>query len=328
MVFDKLTQDSIDVLSRAREEATRDRTDFIESEHVLLGLLAHGKGVAHYALAKSGVHLNETREVIDKQRDKSDKHTQTGESAFGESVEKLLASAHDYAMDRGQPFIETEHLLLALLDVKNWRIRDVFDTFAVDVDRVRADIDISVEHLLNTKDELEQRELPNAAGESFENFAATFPEYSTGEVAPLLSMFNEGALRVLILAQQETLRLGHSFVGSEQLLLGCIADQGFVGDLFRSNQITLSRARAEVEKLIGRGTGGSQVNIPFTPRGKTILVDAREKAFRTRSQTVGPEQILLAILEQNKGISERVLDELEAPIGKFEEDILKRLSSN
>ena len=84
--------------------------------------------------------------------------------------------------------------------------------------------------------------------------------------------FTEKAIKVVMLAQEEARRLGHNFVGTEQLLLGLIGEStGIAAKVLKSMGVNLKDARVEVEKIIGRGSGFVAVEIPFTPRAKRVL---------------------------------------------------------
>jgi ATP-dependent Clp protease ATP-binding subunit ClpC len=80
-------------------------------------------------------------------------------------------------------------------------------------------------------------------------------------------------------AQEESRRLGHNFVGTEQLLLGLIGrGSGIAVGVLKSMGINLKDARVEVEKIIGRGSGFVAVEIPFTPGAKRVLELSLEEA--------------------------------------------------
>jgi hypothetical protein len=85
--------------------------------------------------------------------------------------------------------------------------------------------------------------------------------------------------QVVMLAQEEARRLGHNFVGTEQLLLGLIGEStGIAAKVLKSMGVNLKDARVEVEKIIGRGSGFVAVEIPFTPRAKRVLEMSLEEA--------------------------------------------------
>jgi ATP-dependent Clp protease ATP-binding subunit ClpC len=89
----------------------------------------------------------------------------------------------------------------------------------------------------------------------------------------------EKSIKVIMLAQEESRRMGHNFVGTEQLLLGTIGEgTGIAAKVLQSMGVTLKTARIEVERLIGRGAGFVAVEVPFTPRAKNVLNTALEES--------------------------------------------------
>lgn len=95
----------------------------------------------------------------------------------------------------------------------------------------------------------------------------------------MFERFTEKAIKVVMLAQEESRRLGHNFVGTEQILLGLIGEAtGIAAKVLKSMGVTLKDARTQVEKIIGRGSGFVAVEIPFTPRAKRVLELSLEEA--------------------------------------------------
>ena len=71
----------------------------------------------------------------------------------------------------------------------------------------------------------------------------------------MFERFTEKAIKVIMLAQEEARRLGHNFVGTEQILLGLIGEgTGIAAKVLKSMGVNLKDARVEVEKIIGRGS--------------------------------------------------------------------------
>lgn len=102
---------------------------------------------------------------------------------------------------------------------------------------------------------------------------------SQGVAFAMFERFTEKAIKVIMLAQEEARRLGHNFVGTEQILLGLIGEgTGIAAKVLKSMGINLKDARVEVEKIIGRGSGFVAVEIPFTPRAKRVLELSLEEA--------------------------------------------------
>lgn len=104
-------------------------------------------------------------------------------------------------------------------------------------------------------------------------------DVAKGTTSMMFERFTEKAIKVVMLAQEEARRLGHNFVGTEQILLGLIGEStGIAAKVLKSLGVTLKDARTEVEKVIGRGSGFVAVEIPFTPRAKRVLELSLEEA--------------------------------------------------
>lgn len=330
MVAEKLTEYSINVMAQARMEAERAAKSHVHIEHILLGLLSTHAGIASTVLSKNGLHEKEVRAHLQKQTiDESVSHSHESEAHV--KAEKIINSALQIAEGRQQQSIDTEHLLLAILAVKSWRIRDVLDNFGVDVERLRKDIDEETKFRSVTADAGEvsavgEGGLMNLPPRKVRPISPT-AEYSWPSVTPQFGQFRDSAIKVVMSAQEEARRLGHNYVGSEQLLLGVIADKGIAGNQFCELQVNLADARKEVEKVIGSGSGFVAVEIPFTPRAKHILIEARNHANANRSDMVGAEHILLALIEQRDGISVKVLQNLNVVVEALRQGVLNAIRS-
>lgn len=104
-----------------------------------------------------------------------------------------------------------------------------------------------------------------------------------------------------MLAQEEARRLGHNFVGTEQILVGLIAEgSGLAARVLRAHGLDLKTTRAEVEKIIGRGSGFVAVEIPFTPDCKRLLEYSWEESRRLRHDYIGTEHLLLGFLTEKE----------------------------
>jgi len=139
----------------------------------------------------------------------------------------------------------------------------------------------------------------------------------------MFEKFTEGAIKVIILSQEEARRMGHNFVGTEQLLLGVIGQRHGIGArALKKIKITLKKARKEIELYIGRGTGFVASEIPFTPRAKRVLEMAVHEGKDLGQNFVGTEHILLALIAESDGVAMRTLDKLHVNIPQLKNLIL------
>jgi ATP-dependent Clp protease ATP-binding subunit ClpC len=126
-----------------------------------------------------------------------------------------------------------------------------------------------------------------------------------------------------MLSQEEARRMGHNFVGTEQLLLGVIGQRHGIGArALKKIKITLKKARKEIELYIGRGTGFVASEIPFTPRAKRVLEMAVHEGKDLGQNFVGTEHILLALIAESDGVAMRTLDKLRVNIPQLRNLIL------
>lgn len=134
------------------------------------------------------------------------------------------------------------------------------------------------------------------------------------------------AHQTIVLAQEEGRRMGHNFVGTEQILLGLIAEgTGIGGKVLKSFGVNLDDTRREVEKIIGRGDGTGGLEIPFTPRAKFVLDYSLEESRRLGHNYVGTEHLLLGSLRVTDGVAVRVLQILKVDIENLRRQVLKEI---
>ena len=125
----------------------------------------------------------------------------------------------------------------------------------------------------------------------------------------MFERFTEKAIKVIMLAQEEARRLGHNFVGTEQILR-LDRRTGVAAKVLKSMGVNLKDARVEVEKIIGRGSGFVAVEIPFTPRAKRVLELSLEEARQLGHNYIGTEHLLLGLIREGEGVAARVLENL------------------
>jgi len=142
----------------------------------------------------------------------------------------------------------------------------------------------------------------------------------------MFERFTEKAIKVIMLAQEEARRLGHNFVGTEQILLGLIGEgTGVAAKVLKSLGVNLKDSRIEVEKIIGRGSGFVAVEIPFTPRAKRVLELSLEEARQLGHNYIGTEHLLLGLIREGEGVAARVLENLNIDLTKVRTQVIRML---
>ncbi len=141
--------------------------------------------------------------------------------------------------------------------------------------------------------------------------------------------FTSQAIRVIMLAQEEARRLGHNFVGTEQILLGLIGEgNGVAAKVLSDMGITLKDARREVEKIIGRGSGFVPPEIPFTPKVKSLFEQAFKEARTLGNNYISTEHLLLGLTEAGEGVAAKVLQNLGIDLKDVRTAVIRRLGED
>jgi ATP-dependent Clp protease ATP-binding subunit ClpC len=135
-MFERFTNRARRVLVLAREEARLLNHDFIGAEHLLLGLLHEGEGVAAKALTLSGVRLETAREKLEVTKRPADPATIMSPS-FTPRAKRVLELSLRESMQLGCNYIDTEHVLLGLIRAgEGLAVRALHD-LGVDLTRLR-----------------------------------------------------------------------------------------------------------------------------------------------------------------------------------------------
>jgi ATP-dependent Clp protease ATP-binding subunit ClpC len=137
--FDKFTERARKVLQLAQEEAQRFNHNYIGTEHLLLGLVREGEGVAAKVLANLGVELNKVRSAVEFIIGRGDRAV-TGEIGLTPRAKKVIELSVDEARRLNHHYIGTEHLLLGLVREGEGIAAGVLESLGVSLDKVRSQV--------------------------------------------------------------------------------------------------------------------------------------------------------------------------------------------
>lgn len=144
----------------------------------------------------------------------------------------------------------------------------------------------------------------------------------------MFGKLTERAQRVLAHAQEEAIRLQHSNIGTEHLLLGLVKEpEGIAAKVLAAFDITEEKVINEVEQLIGPGSEMTGT-IQYTPRAKKVIELSLDEARKLGHSFVGTEHILLGLIRENEGVAARVLANLDLNITKARAQVVKLLGSS
>ncbi len=137
--FEKFTERARKVLTLAQEEAQRFNHNYIGTEHLLLGLVREGDGVAAKVLSNMGVQLPKVRSAVEFIIGRGDTGV-TGEIGLTPRAKKVIELAVDEARHLNHHYIGTEHLLLGLVREGEGIAAGVLESLGVNLEKVRAQV--------------------------------------------------------------------------------------------------------------------------------------------------------------------------------------------
>ncbi|MDE6881232.1 MAG: ATP-dependent Clp protease ATP-binding subunit ClpC, partial [Oscillospiraceae bacterium] len=140
--------------------------------------------------------------------------------------------------------------------------------------------------------------------------------------------FTPRAQSALRQAQTAAEELGHSYVGSEHLLLGLLGEEeGAARWCLEEQSITQERARDVIVRIIGQGLPGLAPPQGLTPRAKRVIENAVGESGRSGSGYVGTEHLLLGILRESGTMAMRVLQTMGADVRRLQSALLQRMGA-
>ncbi|HHQ0976882.1 TPA: ATP-dependent Clp protease ATP-binding subunit [Listeria innocua] len=141
----------------------------------------------------------------------------------------------------------------------------------------------------------------------------------------MFGRFTQRAQKVLALSQEEAMRLNHSNLGTEHILLGLVREgEGIAAKALYELGISSEKVQQEVEGLIGHGEK-AVTTIQYTPRAKKVIELSMDEARKLGHTYVGTEHILLGLIREGEGVAARVLSNLGTSLNKARQQVLQLL---
>jgi len=138
--------------------------------------------------------------------------------------------------------------------------------------------------------------------------------------------FSEGARKVLARAQEEAKRLNHSYIDTEHILLGLVADEsGGAAKVLIKLGVPLNKVQAAVEFVVGKGEKEVTGTISLATRAKRIIELAVDEARRLNSNYIGTEHLLLGLLHGGEGVAAKVLENFGITLEQARDEVKKTM---
>jgi len=313
--FEKFTERARKVFSLAQEEAQRLNHNYIGTEHLLLGLIREGDGIAARVLTNLGVQLPEVRQAVSDSIGEG-KGEVTGDPGLTPRAKKVIELSMDEARRLNNHYIGTEHLLLGLVREEEGVAAGVLEKMGVSLGIARQQVMQVV-----SRSQSYQQSPPRKPAEP-----VTGPAMSTNE---MLDKFTERARTVFELAHEEAARFNHNYIGTEHLLLGLVREgDGIAARVLANLGVQLTKVRSAVEFIIGHGDGLIVGQPGLTPRSRRVIELSMDEARRLNNHYIGTEHLLLGLVREGEGIAAGVLESLGVSLERVRQSVMQVVSQS
>ena len=279
------------VLALARKEADRFNHNFVGTEHLLLGLIKLGQGVAVNVLQKMGLDLETVRMEVEKQVGTGPDQKQVGNIPYTPRVKKVLSLAAKEAKALTHTYVGTEHILLGLLREGDGVAARVLKNLDVDIELTRQEILKELDpNFANPEDPPPQGEgAPQASGEkgaekgpekkgetktpALKAFGRDLTEIARkGEMDPVIGRKNEIERVIQILCRRtknNPVLLGEAGVGKTAIV------EGLAQEIAKGNVPDLLREKRVITLDLALMVAGTKYRGQFEERIKAVMDEIR-----------------------------------------------------
>ena len=138
--------------------------------------------------------------------------------------------------------------------------------------------------------------------------------------------FSEKAEKTIIHATTHASELGHTYIGTEHLLLSLLSDEATTSYLLLSrNGVYYDDAEKTVREYSGVGTKSSLTSKDMTPRYKKVLLRSQKVCEKYGGLKIGTEHLLMALFEERECVATKIIEKLDVDIGAIKDELITLL---
>ena len=261
-MFKRFTERARRVIILAREEAERHHHEYLGTEHILLGMLKDGGGIAITVLQKAGLGIDQIRLEVERHLPRNANSLIVGEIPFTPKAKKVLEYAVEEARLMGHNYIGTEHLLLGLLKEKEGIAAKVLNSLGVRLVETR-------EKILNLLQEPATKTKEKSKTPALDEFGRDLTELAqAGKLDPVIGRETEIERVVQILCRRtknNPVLIGEPGVGKTAIV------EGLAQRIIQRDVPQLLFDRRVVALDLGALVAGTKYRGQFEARMKTIM---------------------------------------------------------
>ncbi|MBI2192548.1 MAG: UvrB/UvrC motif-containing protein [Planctomycetes bacterium] len=321
-----LTDRAVLCLAHAQEEAKKLQHDAIRTEHILLGLLREGGGLACAILQNVPIDLSALREEILKGCPPG-QAVGSGNPPPSALYKKVLELASEESRNLGHPYIGTEHLLLGLLRENEGIAGLALRSLGISLEKARQWL-LTLVQASGASPAAAAPKASQSDKASADSSHAAAEGRSTPSPLPdaLFERVTQRVRKCLENAQQEALKRNHPFVGTEHLLLGLLRDEsGVACSVLKKLGVEFKAIQEAVDRHTPPGKGPVKGEVAYSARALRVLQWAYREAQNMQHRYVGTEHLLLGLLREEQCIAAQVLHGLGSRYQAVREEIVKIL---